>query len=108
MKIGSFRYPYVVPQLTEKMRVSRVEFAENHLNDRFSNVLFCNDSYFPLFRQTKIVFAFKDEELPRFAKPTSNEGVMFWGVISRKGASHIFVANVDADYYMDIIQNLLH
>jgi len=77
MKIGSFRHPDVVPLLTEEKKASRVEFAKCHLNDRFSNVLFSDESYFPLFRQTKKVFAFADEEPPRIKNPDPHAGVMF-------------------------------
>jgi len=101
MKIGSFRHPDVVPLLTEEKKTSRVEFAKCHLNDRFSNVLFSDESYFPLFRQTKKVFVLADEEPPRIENPDPHTRIMFWGAISRKTrlTYHIFDAKFDTDYY---------
>ncbi len=48
LKLQNFRkgIPLERPQLTEKNKEARITYCKDHLNDRFSNVLFTDESIF--------------------------------------------------------------
>jgi len=45
-EIGEFRTPIGRPILSEKNREARINYAKEHLEDKFSNVVFSDESTF--------------------------------------------------------------
>jgi transposase len=83
--LGRFKVPKQKPILSEKNKLKRLEYAVLHQHDQFSNVIFTDESYFCLNRNTKKVFVFQGEEAPYNPWYNPDQCVMVWGGICRKG-----------------------
>ena len=83
--IGSFKLPIERPILSEANTLKRIEYCKEHLYDKYTNVIFSDESKFELCRTTKKVSVIKGEETPDKPKPNPNYSVMIWGSICRKG-----------------------
>jgi transposase len=107
-EIGSFKYPIITPILSDNNKAKRLTFARKHRNDRFSNVLFTDESAFLVFRQTKKVFVMKGDNTPLIGRPNPNYSVMVWGAISRKGklALKFLEENLNQYSYLDLMESI--
>ncbi len=84
-QLGSYKIPQKVPILSEKNREKRLSYARFHLNDKFSNVIFSDESRFQVYSNTRKVFVFKGDDSPQKPMNNPNYSVMVWGAISKKG-----------------------
>lgn len=107
-EVGRFKVPLQKPILSEKNRQKRLEYSLFHRDDFFSNVIFTDESYFSLNRNTKKVFIFYGEEELKFS-PWHNpdEAVMIWGAICRRGKIGIqfLEGSIDGDKYLDLLKD---
>ncbi len=88
-EIGSYKLPSNVPILRTKNKEKRLNYANYHLKDKFSNVIFSDESKFVLHRNTKKVFVIKGDINPVKQMPNPNYSIMVWGAISKKGKLHL-------------------
>ena len=77
-----------------------------HLHDQFSNVIFTDESYFCLNRNTKKVFVFKGQEAPYSLWYNPDQTAMVWGGICRKGKIGIqfLEGSINGDTYINLLQ----
>ncbi|KAL4501529.1 hypothetical protein ABPG72_018580 [Tetrahymena utriculariae] len=79
-EIGEFKYPQIVPILSEKNQQLRLEYCIDHQYDKFTNVIFSDESSFQVFRQTKKIFVMNGEYTQQIGKPNPNFSIMVWGI----------------------------
>lgn len=104
----------LLPNLSEDNIQSRLDYCTKHLNDKFSNVVFTDESNFQLAANRQVLWYRKDEDhKPHLTKPRNNRKIMIWGGISRKGQTplHIFRLDegdkVNKDSYLDCLEDNL-
>ncbi len=107
--IGEYKLPFQIPLLSAKNREKRVEYAQFHLNDQFSNVIFSDESRFEMNSNRKKIFVFKGDERPRKTKLNPNYSIMVWGAISKRGKiSLTFVEDtMNKEKYIEVLNNFL-
>lgn len=105
--LGRFMVPQQKPILSEKNKQKRLEYALLHQHDSFSNVIFTDESYFCLNRNTKKVFVFHGQEAPFSPWYNPDNGVMVWGGICRKGKIDLqfLKGSVDAPAYIKVLED---
>ncbi len=100
-----------IPILSDKNKIKRIEFARYHLsrNDKFSNVVFSDESRFQMFTNTRKVFVRKGESRPFIGKPNPNYSIMVWGAICRKGkvAFKILDGTMNSEEYLKVLNDHL-
>ena len=104
----------LLPNLSEKNLMSRLEYCEKYLNDKFANTIFTDESNFQLSANKQTLWYRRGEdEKPHLEKPKNNKKVMIWGGISRKGQTPLHVYRLDegekvtAEAYVDCLENNL-
>ena len=109
--IGSYKNYLVTPIISEKNRIKRLDYAIFHKFDKFSNVVFCDESRFPLFYDTRKPFVFYGEDTPFLGKPNPDYSVLVWGAISRRGKIGFCLVNgtMNKETYIKVLeQNLIN
>ncbi len=82
---GSYYKKLEIPILSDKNKKKRIDYSVYHHNDKFTNVVFSDESRFQLFTNNKKVFVRKGDARPFVGKPNPNYSIMVWGAICRKG-----------------------
>ena len=77
LKLVDFKkgIPLERPQLTDKNKEARIIYCKVHLNDKFSNILFIDESIFQLFDNKKAVW-YKIGEKPEIEQKNPNYKIM--------------------------------
>ncbi len=83
--IGTYKNPQKIPLLSNKNKEKRINYAKVHLNDKFTNVIFSDESRFELCPKSRKIFVLKGHETPQIEIKNPNPSVMVWGAICRKG-----------------------
>ncbi|KAL4461776.1 hypothetical protein ABPG72_017977 [Tetrahymena utriculariae] len=88
--------------ISESARLQRLDYCKKHRNDKFTNVLFTDESNFQLF-YNKNFFWFQNEDSENKADlPTNpNLKIMIWGGISLKGKTAIKIYRLDQKETVD-------
>ena len=100
--------PRVTHMLTKEQKEKHVIWAMKYKNDDWNQTVFPNKSYFQLFRNTVRRWSkTAQNELKRI--PKNKQKVMIWGAIRAKGkiSCHTFMSNMNASFYIKILQNHL-
>ncbi len=107
--IGSYQKPFEVPIMSEKNRLKRIDYALYHEKDKFTNVIFTDESQCTLFRNTGKVFRIKGDEAQRIEKPNPNYSIIVWGAISMKCIVGFWFVEgkINKEFYINILQNNL-
>jgi transposase len=96
------------PMLTDEQRLRRLEWANAHLNDDWSRIVFSDETSIQLFGNTVRRWS-KDprNEIKRI--PKNRQKIMVWGAISRKGIVGLcmFSGIMNAARYTDILKKNL-
>jgi queuine/archaeosine tRNA-ribosyltransferase len=110
--LHEYGYKNVLPQsthiLTSDEKERRVQWAEKHKNDDFTNTIFTDEASFQLFRNTVRRWTkTPNKELKRL--PKIRQKVHIWGAISVKSVLtyHTFRCNLDGPYYASILEDYL-
>ncbi len=105
--IGRFKVPLQKAILSEKNRAKRLEYALLHKDSTFSNIIFTDESYFSLNRNTKKVFVFHEEEASLVPWNNPDSTVMVWGAICRRGKIGLqFVGGkITGESYIEILKD---
>ena len=83
--------PISIPVLTNSALDKRFEYAKSHINDRFWNVCFTDESVFQLNDNRQMVWWSRSDEMrPVVEMKSDRRKVMVWGGISRKGQTPLF------------------
>ena len=90
--------------LTNDHKRKRVEWAENHLNDKWNKTLFSDETAFQLFRNT--VERWYKGERPTRPMPKDRTKIFAWGGFCIKGKTSLFCFKgiMDAKFYVDILR----
>jgi transposase len=99
--------PLAVPMLTAKQKTKRMEWAQEHLNDDWTNTLFTDETSFQLFRNT-ITQWYKDKR-PVRPIPKNRQKIHAWGGFSSYGKTSLycFTGIMDAQFYVSILEEQL-
>jgi transposase len=104
----------LLPNLSEDNLQARLEYCERHLEDKFSNAVFTDESNFQLAATNQVLWYRKDEDVkPHMTKPRNNRKIMIWGGISRKGQTPLHIIRLDegekvtSEVYVDCLENNL-
>jgi len=105
--LGRFKVPKQKPILSERNKQKRLEYAILHQHDNFSNVIFTDESFFCLNRNTKKVFVFNGQEAPFSPWYNPDRGVMVWGGICRKGKIDLqfLEGSIDKNAYIKVLED---
>ena len=102
--------PHKTPMLTNVQKEARVKWAIEHKNDDWRRTIFTDETCYQLFRNTVRRWSKNPKkEVKRI--PKNRQKIMVWGGFSIKGliGCHSFRRIMNADYYVEILQNhLLH
>ncbi|EXX61191.1 hypothetical protein RirG_173480 [Rhizophagus irregularis DAOM 197198w] len=98
------RLPKATPMLTEAHKIKRVEWARQHINDRWNKTLFTDETAFQLFRNT--VERWYKGERPVRRMPKDRTKIMAWGGFSAKGKTSLFCFKqiMNAEFYVEILR----
>lgn len=106
--------PYKVPSLSSHAITKRMEYATYYLEDKFSNVVFSDESMFQLSDNRHLYWWNPNtEERPVFEDNYNKSKIMIWGGISRRGKTDIFFwkvskdLKVNAQEYIDCLDETL-
>ncbi|CAG8572913.1 21512_t:CDS:2 [Rhizophagus irregularis] len=99
--------PLAVPMLTAKQKQKRVEWAKEHLNNRWKRTLFTDETSFQLFSNT-ITQWYKGKR-PVKPIPKNRQKIHAWGGFSAYGKTSLFCFTgiMDAKYYVRILEEQL-
>ena len=100
--------PRVTHMLTKEQKEKHVIWAMKHKNDDRNQTVFFDESCFQLFRNAVCRWSkTPQKELKRIFK--NKQKVTVWGAIGAKGkiSCHTFRFNMDAPFYIEILQNHL-
>ncbi len=89
--IGTYKLQHSIPILSKKNQEKRLEYAQVHKHDKFSNVIFSDESRFQLCSNTKKVFVLKESEIPQKPTPNPNFSVLVWGLYLKGVKLHWFL-----------------
>ena len=105
-------YRNVLPRsthmLTPEHKQRRIEWAQQHQNNDFTDTIFTDKTSFQLFRNTVRRWTkCPNNELKR--KPKNRQKVHVWGAVSVRGVltCHTFRCNLNGSYYVHILKNYL-
>ena len=94
--------PISIPVLTNSALDKRFEYAKSHINDRFWNVCFTDESVFQLNDNRQMVWWSRSDEMrPVVEMKSDRRKVMVWGGISRKGQTPLFFWKLGGDFSVD-------
>jgi len=98
------RLPKATPMLTEAHKIRRVEWAQQHINNRWNKTLFTDETAFQLFRNT--VERWYKGERPVRRMPKDRTKIMAWGGFSAKGKTSLFCFKqiMNAEFYVEILR----
>ena len=98
------RLPKATPMLTEAHKIKRVEWAQQHINDRWNKTMFTDETAFQLFRNT--VERWYKGERPVRRMPKDRTKIMAWGGFSAKGKTSLFCFKqiMNAEFYVEILR----
>lgn len=101
-ELGSYKYPISVPLISPKNLEKRLDYATAHQLDNFDDVIFSDESCFELNKSSHKVFVFKGAPTPDIKQ--TNDKIMIWGSISRRGKINMtFVEGIiDKFKYIEI------
>ena len=106
--------PTALPTLSLDNLMNRLAYCERHLHDKFSNVVFSDESNFQLAPNKQVLWYRKGvDPKPNLAKPKNNKKVMIWGGISRRGQTQLFIYRLDEgeksnkESYVDCLESSL-
>jgi len=90
--------------LTEAHKIKRVEWAQQHINDRWNKTMFTDETAFQLFRNT--VERWYKGERPVRRMPKDRTKIMAWGGFSAKGKTSLFCFKqiMNAEFYVEILR----
>src|SRR6185312_3765691 len=93
--------PRATPMLTDNHKHQRVEWAQNHLNDDWENMLFSDETAFQLFQNT--VERWHKGQLPTCHMPKDRTKILAWGgfCINGKTSLYCFSEIMNAEFYVD-------
>ena len=100
--------PQVTHMLTKERKEKHVIWAMKHKNDDWNQTVFSDESCFQLFRDTVRRWSkTPQKELKRIRK--NKQKVTVWGAIGAKAkiSCHTFRSNMDASFYIKLLQNHL-
>jgi len=104
----------LLPSLSQKNLAERLKYCQEHINDKFSNVCFSDESCFQLMANKTVVWYNRGEEnKPVLSAPKQNKKVMIWGGISRRGKTPLYIHRLDqketvnADTYITCLEECL-
>ena len=86
-----------------------MDYCKYHKNDEFTNVIFSDECYFELNRNSKKIFVLKDHEAPNKLWFNPNIKVGVWGAISKKGKIALVFCEktITKEYYIEILKDHL-
>jgi transposase len=91
--------PYPIPYLSDYAIERRLQYAQEYMNDKFSNVVFSDESTFQLCENRQLVWWNpSSEKKPVITYPHDKRKVMIWGAISRKGSTELEFWKISADF----------
>lgn len=97
--------PLKVPLLSTNAVEKRLEYATRHLEDKFSNVCFTDESIFQLSENRKLYWWNPhSEDRPVFEDNHKKSKIMIWGGISRKGVTDIYFWKISKDLTVDAFE----
>jgi transposase len=93
------------PLLTEEQKKVRLQYALDHLDDDWMDIIFTDESWFEVGDHESLIY--KHPHSPSIVKPTPKHKfkVMIWGGIWWDGRSklHFVEGTIDAEYYQQIL-----
>ena len=103
--LKSWKFQYYLIKIKKK----RIDYSVYHHNDKFTNVVFSDESRFQLFTNNKKVFVRKGDARPFVGKPNPNYSIMVWGAICRKGkvGFKILDSTMNSEEYVKVLENHL-
>lgn len=105
-----FKTFHVHEKISESIAANRLNFAKKYLNQGINNIVFTDESYFHIFRNTKGIWCQKDSN-PIIRKINPNKALMIWGGISSRGKTNICINNfgfkVNSQNYTETLNNYL-
>jgi transposase len=94
--------PIKVPLLTPNALEKRMEYAELHLENKFTNVVFTDETMFQLSENRQLSWWNPDyEDKPVFEENHNKRKVMIWAGISRRGKTDVFYWKISEDLTVD-------
>ncbi len=108
-ELGNYKLPQKVPFLTLKNLAKREEYAKFHLKDKFTNVIFSDESRFQMSSNNRKIFVLKGHDLPQKPMNNPNYSVMVWGAISKKGkiALKFIDGTMNSEKYIETLKQYL-
>ena len=105
-----FRKYGEMPNITEKASKQRLDFATNWLNKDLSGIIFTDESYFHIFRNTLGTWCHKGAK-PVVKKLNPNKALMVWAAIASKGKSNLWIGKygfkINSEEYCKMLNDTL-
>jgi len=71
---------------------SQCDYCKKYLNDKFSNVVFSDESHFQLVTNRQVLWYRKEEDKPFLTKPRNNKKIMIWGGLPKRPNSFMHLS----------------
>jgi len=104
--------PKIIRDITPENILERFQYCQDHLNDKFSNCLFTDESSVQLFENRSLVWWQPSfEERPELLMNPKKGKIMVWGGISRRKKTELVIIRineeekVDKFYYRNILND---
>ena len=101
--------PLRVPLLQPYHIAARLEWAQKHIRDNWSNTIFSDETTFQMFRNTQLVRYHRGESRPHRSMVKHPYKVHAWGAFTAQGpiALVLFTENFNAKRYQQILETHL-
>jgi transposase len=99
--------PRATPMLTADHKRKRIEWAQKHLNDDWSDTIFTDETAFQLFRNT--LERWYKGQRPIRPMPKDRTKIFAWGGFCLEGKTSLYCFSeiMDAEFYVDILRRQL-
>ncbi len=97
--------PEKIPYLSNSAIKKRLEYATKHLEDKYTNVCFSDETIFQLSDNRQFMWWNQNTEDRPFIEDHSKKNkVMLWGGISRKGKTELYYWKISKDLTVDAFE----
>ena len=105
----NFHYCEEIPKLSEENKMKRKAYCEQWKDKDLSKIIFSDESYFHIFRNT--LGQWSKEKQIFVEKINPNKALMVWGAINWSGKSKLCIEEwgfkINQDSYIEILENYL-